>query len=70
MYTRYLIYLVITFLLSQGSIEAQDSKGRKSQSKAIFDLRNTKRRQKNKLPKANMPKPKTTSIGLKSYMKN
>lgn len=38
MYTRYLIYLVITFLLSQGSIEAQDSKGRKSQSKAIFDL--------------------------------
>ena len=38
MYTRYLIYLIITFLLSQGPIEAQDSKGRKSQSKAIFDL--------------------------------
>lgn len=38
MYTKYLIYLVITFEVFSTSIEAQDSKVRKTQSKAIFDL--------------------------------
>lgn len=38
MYTKYLIYLIIPFLLLFGSINAQDNKRIKSQSKAIFDL--------------------------------